>query len=76
MYKVEGRWKERLVYCEDGREFEFDCGWGVKPPVAYVPSEEIWDRVVPDWLRGRRAEVVARLLADGGHRLEDTDTGY
>ena len=75
-YKVESRWKEQLVYIKDGEEFVFDCGWGVTPHVAYIPSDAIWDRVVPQWMRGRREEVVARLAADGGHRLEDTEVGY
>lgn len=75
-YKVEGRWKEQLVYIEGDQEFVFDCGWGVTPPVAYLPSARIWDWVTPGWMRGRREEIVRRLAADGGHRLEDTETGY
>jgi len=75
-YKVEGRWKEQLVYAEGEREFVFDCGWGATPPVAYVPSAVIWNQVTPLWMRDRRAEIVQRLAADGGHRLEDTEVGY
>jgi hypothetical protein len=75
-YKIESRWKEQLAYREGDHEFVFDCGWGVKPPVAYLPSPAIWERVTPMWMRGRRAEVVRRLECDGGHRLVDTEEGY
>ena len=75
-YTVEGRWKEQLVYIEDGQEFIFECGWGVRPYVAYIPSAAIWDRVMPQWMRGRREEIVARLATEGRHRLEDTEEGY
>jgi hypothetical protein len=75
-YGVESRWKERLVYIEGDQEFTFDCGWGVTPFVAYVPSAAIWDQVTPSWMRGRRDEIIERLAADGGHRLEDTEVGY
>jgi hypothetical protein len=44
----------------------------VAPPVTYVPTPELWDEVVPLWLKGRREEVVARLLAHPGHVLAET----
>lgn len=75
-YKIEGRWKEQLVYVEGEREFVFDCGWGVTPPVVYVPSAGIWNQVTPPWMRDRRPEIVQRLGTDGGRRLEDTEVGY
>jgi hypothetical protein len=75
-YSIESRWKELLVYGEDGQEFVFDCGWGVKPPVAHVPSSAIWDQVTPPWMRGRRDEIVSRLEDQGSHRLVETEDGY
>jgi hypothetical protein len=76
VYSVEGRWKERLVYCEDGREFDFDCAWGVDPYVVYVPTADLWDRVTPEWMHGRRNEILTRLREEGTHQTEDNDTSY
>lgn len=53
-----------------------DAGWGVEPPVLYVPSAGLWDRVGPPWLLGRRAEVVNRLAQRSKHLVQDTDDGY
>jgi hypothetical protein len=57
---AETHWKEELVVSdEEGRSFLFNCGWGVSPPVAYVPSAADWGRCVPSWLQDRRDEVIA-----------------
>lgn len=54
------QWKEELIVTdEDGRSFCFSCGWGVEPPVAYVPSAADWRRCVPEFLHGRREEVIS-----------------
>lgn len=53
-----------------------DAGWGVEPPVVYVPSAALWDQVVPPWLLGRRVEVVDRLAQRSKRVVEDTDDGY
>jgi len=70
-FKMWPEWKETFWYAEGERKFAFECGWGASPPVLYVPSAERWDAAVPDWLRGRRDEVVARLVAHSGHRVEE-----
>lgn len=78
-WSVEARWKEELWYHEGDDSFCFDCGWGVTPYVAYVPSEASWDRAVPPFLRGRRDEVLARIREANdrhGHVLEDDPHGY
>ena len=75
-FAMEERYKETVVYWEGDDGFTFDGAYGVTPPYLYVPSERIWDTVVPPWLRGRRAEVVGRLQAHSHHRLVDTDDGY
>jgi hypothetical protein len=75
-YRVEFRWKEEVIYWESDRGFIFDGGWGISPPVTFVPDGQTWDAVVPSWLRGRREEVVARLAAHPGHVVESTNTGY
>lgn len=68
-------WKEVLIVSdEDGRSFCFDCGWGVEPPVAYLPSDADWPDCVPPWLHGRRDEVIAvmrglnHVTRDGPYR--------
>ena len=41
-------WKEILIVTdEDDQSFVFYCGWGVTPPVAYVPAEADWRRCTP-----------------------------
>jgi hypothetical protein len=58
------RWKEEVVVeDEERRTFVFDCGWGVDPPIAYVPALEDWSTCVPGWLRDRREEVLQVLLS-------------
>ena len=64
-------WKEILtVTDEDDRSFVFYCGWGVEPPVAYIPAGNDWRRCMPPWLHDRRDEVIA-LLGSMGHVVHD-----
>ena len=63
---AKAEWKETtIVKDEEGRTFVFDGGWGVSPPVAYVPIEEDWSRCVPDWLAHRRDEVIKAIQETG-----------
>jgi hypothetical protein len=65
------RWKEQLIITdENGCAFTFDCGWGVTPPVAYVPGPAEWAPSVPPWLRDRRSEVIAAMELTG-HVVKD-----
>lgn len=57
------------------RGFSLDGGWGVDPLVTFVPDEATWDRVVPEWLKGRKTEVVERLKAEEGHVVK-ADHGF
>jgi hypothetical protein len=64
--KAKAQWKEvTFVTDEEGRTFTFDGGWGVTPPVVAVPPEADWSRCVPEWLAGRRAEVIKVLEGTG-----------
>jgi hypothetical protein len=71
---IEYRWKQEVVYWEGDRGFIFDGEWGVEPMVTYVPDDESWDILVPEWLRGRRKEVVARLEDEEGYVVNDDPT--
>lgn len=75
-FHVEQKWKEEVVYREGARTYTFDAGWGVAPPVLYVPTAELWAAVMPPWLRDRRAEVLDRLRQRSGHVIEETTVGY
>jgi hypothetical protein len=66
-FEIQFRWKEEVIYWEGDRGFVFDSGWGRDPIETYVPDDEYWDRVMPDWLVGRRDVVVARLVASPSH---------
>jgi hypothetical protein len=64
------KWKEMLIITDEaGRSMTFDCGWGVTPGVAYVPSEADWTRSTPEWLWLRRDEVIATMRSTG-HAVE------
>lgn len=78
LFEFGEQWKERLVYREDGKEFSFDGAWGVEPHIVYVPTADYWRRATPEWMRDRRAEVLARFRAYAGTRytVEETATGY
>ena len=69
-FEVESRWKEQVIYWEGRDGFVFDAGWGVDPPVLYVPSAQDWDRVTAGWMAGRHDLIVARLTERSGHRVE------
>jgi hypothetical protein len=75
-FRIEPRWKEEVIYWEGGLGYLFDAGWGVDPPVLYVPSAEMWNEVVPDWMQGRRDTIVDRLVANSGHVVEEDVHGY
>lgn len=71
MLTGQAEWKEILtVTGEDGQSFVFSCGWGVEPPVAYIPAPADWRRTVPPWLHDRRDEVIA-LMESMGHVVHD-----
>ena len=75
-FRFEWRWQEELHYREGDDTFVLRCGWGVSPPVVFVPSAAGWDRRVPDWLRGRRDEIVARIEEHSGHIVASADWAY
>lgn len=68
-YEIEFRWKEQVYYWEGNRGLYLDGGWGVDPVATYVPPAETWDDVVPDWAKGRRDEIVRRLVAHPNHQV-------
>ena len=75
-FRIRSEIPEKLVYWEGDHGFQFDCGWGVDPPVVYLPNSHLWDDVVADWLVGRRAEVAEKLRRHSGYTVADTDAGY
>jgi len=70
-YEIEFRWKEAVVYWEGARGVVFASGWGADPLATVVPDSLTWDRVMPDWARGRHDEIVARLRADDRHVIHE-----
>ena len=49
----------------------FDGAWGVSPLITIIPDSKTWDRRVPVWLRGRHAEVTARLRGHPDHVIRE-----
>lgn len=70
------QWKEEAYYWEGKRGYLFMGGWGVIPPVTYVPDAEHWDANVPAWMRGRRDEILARLRSSPHHVVEEIHEGW
>ena len=65
-FTVQPRWKEEIVVTSDtGLQFILGCGWGVEPPVAYVPSEQDWNRCTPGWLWDYRAALIEAIRGTG-----------
>lgn len=64
-------WKEIIVVSdEEGRSHVVSCGWGVEPPVAYLPAAATWREQMPAWLHERRDEVIA-VLESLQHVVDD-----
>lgn len=58
--------RRELMLLRDGSNWlKVQCAWGTAPGTAFLPSPEVWDSVVPDWLRGRREEAVKTLAEFG-----------
>jgi hypothetical protein len=75
-FRIRSEIPEKLIYWEGDHGFQFDCAWGARPYVVYLPNSHVWDGVVPDWLVGRRAEVEERLRRHRGYAVKYTDAGY
>ncbi|MFM8413178.1 MAG: hypothetical protein ACKOCX_00465 [Planctomycetota bacterium] len=66
-------WKEIIVVSdEEGRTYVVNCGWGVEPPVAYIPAAAMWRAKVPAWLHDRRDEVITVL--ESLHHVVEEET--
>lgn len=73
-FSIDFEWKEVVHYWEGSHGYWFDAGWGVDPPWLVVPEPEKWDACVPEWMRGRRDVIVARLIEHSGHEVIDSST--
>lgn len=67
-YGFHEEWKERLVFTEARGTYTFDCAWGDfrRPYHVYVPTAEHWDRATPEFMHGRRDEILDRLRGWAG----------
>jgi hypothetical protein len=68
-YTFKEEWKELLVYTDPGGTYTFLCGWGnfERPFSVGVPTAEYWDRGMPEFMRGRRDEILDRLRKWAGN---------
>jgi hypothetical protein len=71
-WRVEFRWKELVIYWENGRGCVFDGAWGVDPSITIVPDADTWNAVVPPWLQNRHDELLERLRSVTGHIVKET----
>lgn len=71
-YSFKEEWKELLVYTDPGGTYTFLCGWGdfTRPFSVGVPTAEYWDRAMPDFMCGRRDEILDRLRKWAGNNYD------
>ena len=57
--------RDQIKYVEQGTKgivfYAELMGRGPVNRVIYVPNAEVWNISVPDWARGRRGEILARM---------------
>lgn len=60
--------KRKVEYHEGAASLslDFDLSGPGYPDTLYVPTEEEWDRSVPGWARGRRTEIMERIIGELG----------
>lgn len=74
-YRIRGHGPEMFRYEEmidDGeiRQLKFGLGHLAGRKVGiYWPSNEAWQRDMPDWAKGRREEIYDRIRGEFGSRL-------
>jgi hypothetical protein len=59
----------RVIKYWEGEEF-LQLNWEPRqgePPIAYVPSERLWDEVMPDWAVRRRDEIMRIIKTETAH---------
>ena len=67
--RIEIGWKS-LTYSEHGEGFKIYIDPPTrpgKPFTFYLPGQERWREVFPDWAADRRAEIVARIKEECAH---------
>ena len=70
-YQVKIGWRS-LAYTEQGHDgaiviyIDPPSRYGM-PFAFYMPGENRWREVMPDWAAGRRAEIVARIKEECSH---------
>ncbi|WP_349865013.1 hypothetical protein [Leifsonia sp. WHRI 6310E] len=74
-FRIEAVWKELVEYWEGDHGYVFDAAWGVEPGDLYVPAPQDWDAVTPEWMNGRRDEIVARLITRSHHNVVELPPG-
>lgn len=62
-----------VEYWEGDHGYVFDAAWGVDPGNLYVPAPEDWDGATPEWMNGRRDEIVARQVGCSQHHIVELE---
>jgi len=58
MSKAYFKWKELLVYEEDGKCLFFEAPMGAELIDVYVPTIDAWNNKAPAWARSKRANIM------------------
>lgn len=68
-FNIEMTWRA-LHYCERGACFKIYIDPPARPGrpfTFYLPGEERWRQVFPDWAAERRSEIVGRIKEECAH---------
>jgi hypothetical protein len=57
---VGGAWT--VTYREPSGIIELSFELGIAKPILWVPTEEEWEAKMPDWAKGRRDEIIDRVI--------------
>jgi len=57
-----------IKYMEGRDSIEFQVDPGLKTPtIIHIPSQVRWDSELPEWVRGRRDEIIGRIKEKTAH---------
>lgn len=60
------KWKELLVYEDNGRCLSFEAPMGKEPYDVYVPTAALWREKVPLWAQDAREKILATIRHTAG----------
>jgi len=57
----------RVIDYVEAEDRDLQIAWEPRrgmQPIAYVPSESLWRKMMPDWSQGRRGEIMGTIKTE------------